>query len=347
MKILFQLSFFFLVSITALAQVEYEKQGKNYADIKIVMNRENFKMSDGDHKQLIGLYLSAKPVSILNGLERFDVAPFEIHVRADKNLSDLKLAEIRAAALRYFYIERSQGLSFSTDNKFAEFDYRDYGVNDVPSANFQILDFAIGESKSGLRYTTKDGTYFVIGAVGGVGLGGRLKGDFEAAGLNIEDLVPEALPGVNYNSYSNIMVKGGGFAEINFNEKFKLFGSTKWSSRANTDRYDYNVIEEGNEKSKNLILTSKRFNAEVKIESDLGRLLTPYLTGVSLNAGINLNRFQIEQITKDKYEVNTLKPRSMVMDINQNQYKVGITLSPTTIIKRAQKARKYQEMLNF
>jgi hypothetical protein len=139
---------------------------------------------------------------------------------------------------------------------------------------------------------------------------------------------------------------GGGFTEINFNEKFKLYGSAAWRTRVQTESMFYKAVDEkGQIQRYNLKAASHRFQAEINIESDLGRLISPRLTGISLKAGMNWNRFQVDYDKELNYQA--IQPRAMLMNINQTQIKVGISVSPSTIFKRGMKSKKYRDMIDL
>jgi hypothetical protein len=346
-----------------------EEAGEHVADFKIVASKEYFKLTDGEHKQLMGLYLDAQPWGNItktgNHLENLQVAPFEIHIQGD-NLSKLNIADIRATALRYLYVDNaSKGFSISTDNHFVEFNYHNFGLNEDPSKKLRILDVAIAESKTGLRYTTQNGNYIVIGAVAGFGVSGDVQAIRDEYKIYSDTFDPQLRVnggGNLFNDSPGLEGLIGAFGEINFNDTFKLYGSGQYGTVASKSHWEYsaNTLVNGKDVTayRYLDINTQRSKMEARLHTDLGKLISPFFTGVAIDAGFDFNHYdvvfsQTEHATKTdgvKTEYPALvnmRPTTTLRNFNQVQFNVGISISPSAIYKRQKKMSKYRGMVDL
>jgi hypothetical protein len=372
----------YLLGTSAWAQIDADKPGEEFFNVKIVASREDFKMTDGEHKTLMGLYLQTIPYKDVsmsgNALSRVQYAPFEIHIQGD-NLSRLNLASIRAAMISYLYVDNvAKGFSIQTELNALDIDYKNFGLNEPADKQLQIFDLAMADTKTGIRYTTKDGTYFVFGAIAGFGPGGDIKGDRDKMGLHLKNFDAQAdaaNPDNTINNATNLELFGGGFAEINVNQKIKIYGSAKFGTKSVKDNWQYSTLPENvvvhdpadtqNPNStasttlthyRTVDISTQRSAIQVRVVADLGKLITPTLTGVALSGGLDLDRYQI---TYDRAEVSTalgfkgqgkvdnpvkFETNAPLHSFNQLNINIALSLSPSAIIGRQAKARKLRAL---
>jgi hypothetical protein len=337
-----------------------------FFDVKIVGSAEQFKMTDGDHKDLMGLYLEARPVTLQvdnrygKADSKFQLAPFEIHVQGG-DISSLKVEDLRAAVAKYL-LQTNQNKSsgaFVLNVEGGEFHFENLGANEDPHRQLQIFDIALGKLNTGYRYTDSKGTYYVFGGIANLVLPSTLRdSDRDAMGMNPAVLDDNAKGIQNYNAFGSQMAEGqfGGYVEI-ANNKFKLYGASYFGTKTLTSQWDYTTAftdKNGNPAKSwgQSQIYSKRFNVTGKVEIDLGNLLTKRLTGWGLSAAVNVNQYQFDetqtqQRTSDHLGNNVyndviLKDQRPVQNFNQVQFRIGVSFSPNTYIKWRKRAQKFK-----